>query len=146
MKKHILLADDNPHVRASLAAALIRDGFQVLPAKNGSEALALAATTRIDLVMLDLNLPRQSGWDTFEQLTTRNPRLPIVIRTARPNQLFITLAAGAGALVEKSPDIPALLRIVNTLMCDSTDNRSTRRAEPLGTRVGSANSHSSCRV
>jgi len=142
MKKQILLADDDPGVRESLAAALRSDGFQVLPARNGQEALNLAASIPVDLVMLDLNMPVKNGWDTFERLTTQNPLLPIVIITARPNQLFTALAAGAGALIEKPPDIPNLLKTVNSLLQETAEVR-------LGRLAGQANGffhHAPCPV
>ena len=76
--------------------------------------------------MLDLNLPVKSGWDTFEQVTREHPILPIIIITARPNQLFTALGAGVGALLEKPLDIPHLLMTIRRLLTESSQARLRR--------------------
>src|SRR2546423_7222826 len=128
MKPKILLVDDDPSIREMVGRVLEEQGFLVLPAGNGVEALELAAVTEIDLILLDLNLPVKNGWDTFEQITSRNPLVPVIIITARPNQLFPALAAGAGALMEKPLDFPKLLDTISSLLCESAEVRLSRIA------------------
>jgi DNA-binding response OmpR family regulator len=128
MKRKLLLVDDDPSVRKMLGRLLIAEGYQVLPAANGQEALDLAAATEIDLVLLDLNLPVKNGWDTFERLTSENPIVPIIIITARPNQLFPALAAGVGALMEKPLDFPKLLETIRGLLDEPMEERLARLA------------------
>ena len=79
-------------------------------------------------MLLDLNMPVKNGWDTFEQLTREHPILPIIIITARPNQLFTAVSAGAGALLEKPMDIPTLLRAMESLLAEPADQRLARLA------------------
>jgi DNA-binding response OmpR family regulator len=122
----ILLADDDPGVRESLAAALRSDGYLVLPAKDGQEALNLASINKVDLVLLDLNMPVKNGWDAFERLTAENPLLPIIIVTARPNQLFTAINAGVGALLEKPLDISVLLKTIQRLLREPAEERLRR--------------------
>ena len=98
------------------------------PAANGQQALDLAAGLSIDLVLLDLNMPVKNGWDTFEQLTREHPLVPIIIVTARPNQIFTVLNAGAGALLEKPMDIPTLLRTMEKLLAEPAGQRLARLA------------------
>lgn len=124
----ILLVDDDSAVRNSLRDVLLGEGYFVLPAENGQQALDLADNTPVDLVLLDLNMPVKNGWDTFEQLTRRYPLLPIVVTTARPNQLFTALGAGVGALLEKPMDIPALLQTMQKLLAESAEKRLARLA------------------
>lgn len=126
MRKRILLADDDPGVRESLAAALRSEGYAVLPAKDGQEVLDMIAVSEVDLVLLDLNMPVKNGWDTFERLSTENPLTPIIIITARSSQLFTALAAGVGALLEKPLDIPTLLKTMSTLLAESAEVRLAR--------------------
>src|SRR5262245_25408233 len=104
MRPKILPVDDAPAIRQMLGRVLTDEHYTILPAANGEEALALVAATKVDLLLLDLNLPVKNGWEMFEQITAENPMLPIIIITARPNQLFPALAAGAGALMEKPLD------------------------------------------
>ena len=124
--KCILLADDDSAVRDSLTDVFVAEGYLVIPAENGAQALSLAAGNKVDLVLLDLNMPVKNGWDTFEQLTAENPLLPVVIVTARPNQLFTALGAGVGALLEKPMDIPKLLRTVAALLAEPAESHLAR--------------------
>src|SRR5437762_9453644 len=94
----ILLVDDDTTVRESLAEVLVSEGFHVAPASDGQNAIEVMSRERIDLVLLDLNMPRLNGWDTFEKLIASHPLIPIVIVTARANQMFLSAGAGAGAL------------------------------------------------
>jgi len=126
--KRILLVDDDPTVRDSLKDVLVGEGYFVIPAENGQQALDLAAGFSVDIALLDLNMPVKNGWDTFEQLTCEHPLIPIIIVTARPNQLFTALSAGAGALLEKPMDIPILLRTMKKLLAESAEKRLARLA------------------
>ena len=127
MKPRLLLVDDDPTVREMIGRVLAEAGHIVLPAANGQEALDFASATDVDLVLLDLNMPVKSGWDTFERLTSENPLLPIIIITARPNQLFPALASGVGALMEKPLDFPKLLETIRSLL----DEPATKRLERI---------------
>jgi len=126
--KRILLVDDDPTVRDSLNDVLVSEGYWVIPAENGQQALDRANKSSVDLVLLDLNMPVKNGWDTFEQLTREHPLIPIIILTARPNQLFTAINAGVGALLEKPMDIPMLLRTMETLLVETTEQRLARLA------------------
>ncbi len=124
--KRILLVDDDPTVRDSLYEVLVAEGYVVIPAGNGLQAVGLAQRLPFDLVLLDLNMPLMNGWDTFEQLTREHPILPVIIVTARPNQVFTALSAGAGALLEKPVDIPRLLEAMEKLLAESVEQRLDR--------------------
>lgn len=123
----ILVVDDDASVRETLGRVLATEGYVVLPAASGTEALEIAASNRIDLVLLDLNMPGQGGWETFHTLASENPLLAVIIITARPNQLFTSLAAGVDALLEKPFDFPALLKIVRTVIGEPPETRLGRR-------------------
>lgn len=127
-KFKLLLVDDDPGVRESLAHVLTGEGYDVLPASNGIEALEMTAQNAVDLVLLDLNLPKKNGWDTFEVMTKQNPQLPVIIITARPNQLFPALSSGAGALMEKPLDFPKLLQSIRDLLAEPVQARIARLA------------------
>jgi CheY-like chemotaxis protein len=124
--KRVLLVDDDPTVRDSLHDLLAGEGYSIIPAANGRQALELANTVSVDLVLLDLNMPVKNGWETFEQLTREHPLIPIIIVTARPNQLFTAIAAGAGALLEKPMDIPTLIQTMQTLLAEPAEQRLAR--------------------
>lgn len=129
----ILLVDDEPAIRQMLTRLLTEGGYNVLPAANGIEALDFATHTDFDLVLLDLNMPGLDGWDTYEQLASRNPMLPVIIITARPNQCFAALAAGTGALMEKPLDPQRLFITIHDLLDEPPEIRLARtQGRPSG--------------
>ena len=125
-KKRLLLVDDDPAIRQIVMRLLAEEGYAVLTAVNGVEALVLVAGMKFDLVVLDLNLPVKGGWDTFKQLTTEHPLLPIILITARPNQIFPALAAGAGALLAKPLDFVILFDTIRALLEERPELRQAR--------------------
>ena len=128
MDKTILLVDDDVSVRHSICRLLHGEGFHVVAAANGADALQIVEKEQVDLVMLDLNLPVKNGWETFQQLSSQKPLIPVIIITARSNQLFQALAAGAGALMEKPLEFPKLLRTARELMAEPEEVRLARTA------------------
>ncbi len=110
--KGILVVDDDPVVCEMLARVLAGDGYSTRQARNGDEALRIASGFPVDLVLLDLGLPGKSGWDTLAALTRDNPRLEVIIITARPDQAPMARALGVGTLFEKPLDFTVLLQAV----------------------------------
>ena len=96
--------------------------------RMGWRAWSWRRVTPPDLVLLDLKLPAQNGWEIFERLTADNASLPIIIITARPNQIFPALASGAGALMEKPLDLPKLLRTIRDMLAEPAETRQARIA------------------
>lgn len=127
-KRKILLVDDDPAVRQMLGLLLTGEGYTVLLAVNGSDSIQVVRTTEVDLVLLDLNMPGLDGWETFEQLASENPMLPIIVITARPNQHFTALSAGIGALLEKPLDMPKLFLTIRDLLNEPDEIRLARVA------------------
>jgi two-component system response regulator RegX3 len=85
MNKKIMVLDDDEQIRQSLLKLLRAEGYEVVLAAKGTEALEKFDRDHVDLLLLDLNLPNQSGWDVFERITSTNPLLPIIIITAGTN-------------------------------------------------------------
>jgi CheY-like chemotaxis protein len=115
-KRKILLFYDDPAVRQVLRNLLADEDFVVLSAANGGETLDLASATNPDLALLDLHMPDKDGWRIFEQLSLKNPRLPIVLITAGPSQLFSALASGVSALLAKPLNLVKLLDTVHNVL------------------------------
>jgi CheY-like chemotaxis protein len=127
-KKNILLVDDDPSVREMLSRVLADEGYFVRAVSNGQEALEVATAKPVDLVLLDLNMPGLGGWDALKKLTTNDPLLAVIIITAKPNQLFTSLGAGVGALLEKPLDFPILLQTIKSLLDEPAERRLARLA------------------
>lgn len=120
----VLVADDDAAVRKSLRKVLKDAGYEVILAKNGQEAVAEFNPRLIDLMILDLNLPIQDGWEALERITSEAPALPIIITTTgEAHQYDIAMAAGVGALMEKPLDAPQLLQTMRELLAEPKEAR-----------------------
>ncbi len=99
----VLLVDDEPQIRAVLHAYLEADGFTVLEADRGAEALRLAlGTPAPDLVLLDIGLPDLDGLEVLRTLR-RDSDLPVILVTARSEEVdrIVGLTVGADDYVTK---------------------------------------------
>jgi len=92
----ILLVDDEDAVQKLLAYPLERDGFRVVQARDGEEALARFAQERVDLVVLDLMLPKLDGLEVCKRLRSSSS-VPIIMLTARDDELDKVLGLELGA-------------------------------------------------
>ena len=126
MNVKLLLADDDEEVLAALQGALTSEGYEVIVAKNGREAIEQFYRGHIDLALIDLNMPIKGGWETFERMTTVHPLLPIIVITAHPDQYPLAVAAGVGALMEKPLDLPLLFQAIEELLHEPVERRLSR--------------------
>jgi DNA-binding response OmpR family regulator len=92
----ILLVDDEDSVQKLLAYPLEREGFRVLQARDGEEALARFAAEDVDLVVLDLMLPKLDGLEVCKRLRAES-EVPIIMLTARDDELDKVLGLELGA-------------------------------------------------
>ena len=92
----ILLVDDEDAVQKLLAYPLERDGFRVLQARDGEEALTMFGGERVDLVVLDLMLPKVDGLEVCKRLRADSD-VPIIMLTARGDELDKVLGLELGA-------------------------------------------------
>jgi two-component system, OmpR family, response regulator ArlR len=125
-KAKILLADDEEEVLAALGSVLISEGYEVIFAKDGREAIEHFREEHIDVALLDLNMPVKGGWEAFERLTTIHPLLQVIVITARPDQYPLALAAGVAALMEKPLDLRLLLQTIDELLVEPMEKRLAR--------------------
>ncbi|HSC49018.1 MAG TPA: response regulator transcription factor [Gaiellaceae bacterium] len=92
----ILLVDDEDAVQKLLAYPLERDGFRVVQARDGEEALTFFARERVDLVVLDVMLPKVDGLEVCKRLRASST-VPIIMLTARDDELDKVLGLELGA-------------------------------------------------
>lgn len=95
---NILIVDDHSIVRAGLRR-LLRGMFEgeLLEAATGREALALARSRSLDLVLLDMNLPELGGLELLTRLASVAPSLPVLVLSMHAEPLYVSRALEAGA-------------------------------------------------
>lgn len=79
----ILVVDDEPHILEVVRAYLVREGYEVSTAPDGDAALELARARVPDLIVLDVMLPRRSGFDVLRQLRADGSTAAVIMLTAR---------------------------------------------------------------
>ena len=92
----ILLVDDEDSIQKLLAYPLEREGYRVLQARDGVEALERFASERVDLVVLDIMLPKLDGLEVCKRLRAES-EVPIIMLTARDDELDKVLGLELGA-------------------------------------------------
>ena len=121
----ILVADDDPAIRASLGVALAAFGYSAVLANDGAAALRAARADPPDLILLDYMMPRMDGLAVLAALQA-DPRLrtiPVVFLTGVPED--IPMLPGVAAVLEKPVRLGALEALEETL-------RSILKARPPG--------------
>jgi DNA-binding response OmpR family regulator len=100
---HILVAEDDRAIRLGLIDALESEGYDVVPASDGHQALDLFPQQDFDLVLLDVMMPKLSGYDVCRALRKKDPRVPIVMLTAKGEEIdkVVGLELGADDYVTK---------------------------------------------
>jgi DNA-binding response OmpR family regulator len=133
----ILLVDDEDSVQKLLAYPLERDGYHVLPARDGEEALARFAQEQVDLVVLDLMLPRLDGLEVCRRLRAQSS-VPIIMLTARGDELdkVTGLELGADDYITKPFSIREFRSRVRALLRRATAPRHDPRRETVITGDG----------
>lgn len=121
MKKRILVVDDDSSIRSSLQKILEESGYDLTVVPDGESAQAEFA--KANLLILDLNLPIQDGWDILGQVNAGYPLLPVIVITGLADQLDERMIPGASAFLEKPIEVPALLRTIELLLNRPPEDR-----------------------
>ncbi len=125
----MLLAEDDTGIAEPLSRALQREGYDVVVVGDGPAALARADQEEIDLLVLDLGLPGMDGLDVCRRLRRARPDVPVLMLTARTDEVdfVVGLDAGADDYVAKPFRLAELLARVRALL---------RRSAPDALQVG----------
>ena len=114
----ILIVEDEPNMVAGLRDNFEFEGFQVITAPDGVAGLERALSDSPDLVILDVMMPRMSGLEVCKQLKAKRPAIPIIMLTARGQEVdkVVGLELGADDYVTKPFSIRELLARVKAVL------------------------------
>jgi two-component system, OmpR family, response regulator len=128
----ILLVDDEDSVQKLLAYPLEREGFRVLQARDGEEALERFAAEQVDLVVLDLMLPKLDGLEVCKRLRAES-EVPIIMLTARDDELdkVVGLELGADDYITKPFSIREFRSRVRALLRRASVARPVQDGEAI---------------
>ena len=112
-ESNLLLVEDDMAVRQSLTRVLTTENYKVFGASTCREAVLLCTQNQIDVVLLDLNLDPEDGWEVFHQLRELRPDLPIFVTSAQPQRFAHSSAPRADGILEKPIDLPVLVGLLN---------------------------------
>jgi DNA-binding response OmpR family regulator len=118
MKAKILIAEDDANIRLGLVATLESDGYAVTAASDGAQALRIFPQEKFDLVLLDIMMPKASGYDVCRELRARGARVPVLFLTAKGEEVdkVVGLKLGADDYVTKPFGVHELLARVEALL------------------------------
>ncbi len=118
--RRVLVVDDSDVIRALISVNLELEGFEVVTAVDGVDALAKVHEVHPDVMTIDIRMPRLDGFDTVERLRadprTSDLKIAIVSACAQESDLVRGDAAGVDAFVTKPFDPDALVRTVRDLV------------------------------
>jgi two-component system response regulator CpxR len=109
----VLVVDDDAEIRETLSALLEHEGYTVLSAENGVQALDFLRRDHPNCMLLDLMMPVMSGWEVLEEIqeSATLSSIPVVVVSAM-------CAPGARACLQKPVDLDELLQVVDRCVCE----------------------------
>jgi|tagenome__1003787_1003787.scaffolds.fasta_scaffold17035958_1 CheY-like chemotaxis protein len=115
--KSVLIVEDEPAVRGLLSLMLEGEDYNVRTAEDGQEALDQVETARPDAILLDLNLPRVSGWQVIDWLDRDHgaEKVPIIAVTAGAKKVAVG-QHGIKAFLSKPFDLDTLLVVLDQVL------------------------------
>ncbi len=126
--RRVLVVDDDPAVRRSIAEVLSDGGIATTVAENGAHALSLLAAAAPDVVLSDVRMPDVDGLSLLQTLRERMPSVDVVLMTAYDDMPTVVAAMRGGAVefLVKPLNLQQLRRVVDRVF---EDRKSRRKAE-----------------
>jgi DNA-binding response OmpR family regulator len=112
-QRPILVVDDDRSILETMTDLLQGEGFEVLTAVDGLDALEVMRRSSASFILLDMRMPRMDGWQFAQTVRERGWRIPIIVMTAASDAQRWAKEIGADAYIAKPFDIEELLALVN---------------------------------
>jgi len=112
----ILCVEDEANLRILYEEELAQEGYDVLLATDGKEAVELAEKHNPDLVIMDIRMPRMDGIEAMGKILSRNNTVPVILNTAYASYQDNFMSWAADAYVVKSSDLTELKRVIKEVL------------------------------
>lgn len=116
MLPKILCVDDDPSLLNLYHEELTEEGYKVIVAKNGKDAVTRFSREKPNLVILDIRMPEMDGITALNAILGKNRQVPIIINTAFPHYRENFMTWGADAYVVKSSDLSELKQTIRQVL------------------------------
>ena len=138
--KRILVVEDDPSISLGLRMNLEAEGYSVQVADDGEHGLELARTRDVDLIVLDVMLPKLNGFEVLKLLRAEDQITPIIVLSARDSELDVVMGLELGAedYVTTPFSLAELLARVKAVLRRNAVARSAHAAQPRATPVSGA--------
>ncbi|KLE97585.1 two-component system response regulator GlrR [Klebsiella aerogenes] len=133
---HLLLVDDDPGLLKLLGMRLVSEGYSVVTAESGPEALRVLTRERVDLVVSDLRMDEMDGLQLFAEIQKAQPGMPVIILTAHgsiPDAVAAT-QKGVFSFLTKPVDKDALYKAIDEALEQSSPATDERWRQAIVTR------------
>jgi DNA-binding response OmpR family regulator len=117
-KRHILVVEDDPSITLGLEMNLEAEGYEVTIAVDGEDGLARALSANVDLVILDVMLPKMNGFEVVKAIRSQGNHVPVVMLSARGAEMdkVMGLELGAEDYITKPFSLAELLARVKAVL------------------------------
>lgn len=112
----LLIADDSEDIRELYALEFEGDGYEIITASNGDEAIKMARDGKPDLVILDIGMPEKDGLEVIGEISRMNGGTPVIVNTAYPLFKLDYRAHHAASWVMKSSNLDQLKSAVRQIV------------------------------
>ena len=126
----ILIVEDDEHQQILFREELAEEGYDVVVASSGQEALEIVAKVEPDLVVLDIAMPGMDGIEALGRLLSKNNQLPVVLHTAYATYKDNFMTWSADAYVVKSHDLSELKAQIRNVLAKRRSNGAPRADAP----------------
>jgi CheY-like chemotaxis protein len=112
----ILVVEDDKNQRLLYEQELKLEGYEIVTASDGKEALGKVQEQLPDVIIMDINIPKMDGIETMGKILSRNKEIPIIINTAYSNYKDNFMSWAADAYIVKSSDLSELKNTVKEVL------------------------------
>ena len=118
----ILLVEDDKNQRLLYEQELRHEGYEVVTASNGKEALEEVQEKLPDIVIMDINMPKMDGIEAMGRILGKNKEIPVIINTAYSNYKDSFMSWAADAYIVKTSDLSELKEKIKEVLAKKSED------------------------